>query len=201
MSNSQPINEIGELLESFCSRFLDAETSGFTRKLLARVTRKRKLDLSRGRKEIWAAAIVYVIARLNFMFDPANERALTPDLIVEFFRANKHTVSNKATQIERACGLEMVEPDLCRQEIVEALSFIELPGGFILPAGSRGLEIMMELLEGEQAEQPEKEIAKRQRQKEKQTQEKKIYRAETNRKMTIQKKDNKRETQPSLFDF
>ena len=35
MSNCQAINEIGELLEYFCLRFLDAETSGFTRKLLA----------------------------------------------------------------------------------------------------------------------------------------------------------------------
>jgi len=77
---SEQIKKIEELLKAF-STLLDAETTGFTRKLLDRLARKRKLDLSRGRKEIWAAAIVYVIARLNFLFDPENERRLTPDLL------------------------------------------------------------------------------------------------------------------------
>lgn len=65
--------------------------------LLEILGRKRKLDITRGNPSIWSAAIVYVIARANFLYDPENPDFLTADDICGFFETNKHTTSNKAT--------------------------------------------------------------------------------------------------------
>ena len=62
-------NEIMAMVESFCDPHLNDELTGCALRLCDKLSRKRKLDITRGRKEIWAAAIVYVIARLNFLFD------------------------------------------------------------------------------------------------------------------------------------
>lgn len=197
---SEQIKKVEELLKAF-STLLDAETTGFARELLDRLARKSKLDLSRGREEIWAAALVYVIARLNFLFDPENERRLTPDLICNFFQTKKQTVVNKATQIQRSLGIEMGEPGLCRQEIVDMLSFVELPGGFILPGNLAGREIVIELLEGQEAAELEKRIAEKERLRQRQAEEKRARRAEINRQIAAQKKEKAQEIQPTLFDF
>jgi hypothetical protein len=48
-------------------------------KLADKIGRMRKISIQRGRIEIWAAAIVYIIARLNFLFDPESEGHITAD--------------------------------------------------------------------------------------------------------------------------
>jgi hypothetical protein len=42
-----------------------------------------------GKIEIWAASIIYTIARLNFLFDKANGVYITPDIICDFFNTKK----------------------------------------------------------------------------------------------------------------
>jgi hypothetical protein len=69
--------EISELVESFCKQYLDEELAACSSRLCDKLSRSRKLDISRGKKEIWAASIVYVIARVNFLFDKANNHFLT----------------------------------------------------------------------------------------------------------------------------
>ena len=46
--------------------------------------------------EIWAAAIIFVIARLNFLFDPERAMPLSTDTICDYFDTVKSTVGNKA---------------------------------------------------------------------------------------------------------
>lgn len=200
MSKQEQVKEIEKLLKPFCSTFLDSETTGFVWELLNRLARKRKLDLGRGRKEIWAAAIVYVIARLNFLFDPEGARPLTPALVCDFFRTKKRTVANKATQIERGLGIETAEPGLCRQEIVDAFSVVELPGGFVLPGDLAGREIVIEFLEDEEAAELEERIAEMERQREREAEEKRARRAELKRQAAAEKKKAISRIQPSLFD-
>ena len=105
IEKTERIQEIKELVQVFCNRHLNEELTGYALKLCDKLGRKRTLSIVRGRKEIWAASIVYVIARLNFLFDPENELFLTADTICEFFGAKKTTIGNKATQIEKACNL------------------------------------------------------------------------------------------------
>ena len=110
------LTEIREILHSFCKKYLNDELESYAIKLCENLGRKRKIDILRGKKEIWAASIIYAIARLNFLFDKENEKYITADTICNFFNTNKSTVGNKATQIENACTLTIGAKGYCSTE-------------------------------------------------------------------------------------
>jgi len=53
--------EIKTMLNGFCEAHLNEELEGYAIKLCDELSRKRKIDILRGKKEIWAAYIIYVI--------------------------------------------------------------------------------------------------------------------------------------------
>ena len=61
--------EVRELLEAFSREHLTPELAGYILKLWEQISRKRNYVITGGKPEIWASAVVYVIARLNFLFD------------------------------------------------------------------------------------------------------------------------------------
>jgi hypothetical protein len=94
----------------------------------------RKLSIQRGRIEIWAAAIVHVIARLNFLFDPQNEVYFTADELNSFFGTKKTTVSNKAGMILKAANIFPGDPDFSSPEIANMFRVYETEDGLLIPA-------------------------------------------------------------------
>ena len=198
---TERLKEIKKLIQDFCRQYLNDEFMGYTLKLCDKLVRQRTLTITRGRKEIWAAAIVYVVARLNFLFDREQEYFLTSDTICEFFGTNKSTVGNKATQIENICNLELGAEGFCSPEITDMLTFVETPEGFILPKRAiQNHEIVVEFVEGKEAEELENRIAEQKRIKEQKAAEKKARRAEINRKMADDNKKKQQENQLSLFN-
>ncbi|MCJ7772671.1 MAG: DUF6398 domain-containing protein, partial [Desulfobacterales bacterium] len=107
------LKEIKELVVSFCVECLNEELQSYALKLFDTLNRKRKISITNGKKEIWAASIIYVIARLNFLFDSENELFLSADTICDFFGTKKSTIGNKATQIEKACNLGIGAQGYC----------------------------------------------------------------------------------------
>ena len=55
-----------------------------------------------GAREVWATAVVYVVARLNVLFDRDNPNYLPPDTICGHFGTKKGTVSARAAEIDKA---------------------------------------------------------------------------------------------------
>ena len=199
----QRLDEIKELVLAFCNKHLNEELTGYVLKLCDVLGRKRKISITRGKKEIWAASIVYVIARLNFLFDPENELFLTADTICEFFGTKKSTVGNKATQIEEICNLGLGAEGFCSREISDKLTLIELPNGLVIPKSMLPeFEIVYEPADEKETEELEAFMAERQRLKEKKASEKKARRAEINRKIAEDKKKKKKaqDKQLGLFD-
>jgi hypothetical protein len=148
--------------------------------------RKRKISLARGEKEIWAAAIVYVIARLNFLFDRDNAFYLSPDTICDFFGTKKSTTGNKASQIEKICKLPMGAEGLCSPDITDALTLVELPSGLVIPKNMMSkLQFTYEVASDEESEEMERLLAEK---KESAAQ------AKRERKATKKKKDDKQLT-------
>jgi len=127
------LKEIRGKVVSFCVKHLNEELQGYALKLCDTLARKRKISISRGKKEIWAASIIYVIARLNFLFDKENDFFVSPDTICDFFGVKKSTIGSKATQIEKACNLGMGAEGFCSPEISDALTLVKLPNGFVAP--------------------------------------------------------------------
>ncbi len=127
------IGEVAALLDAFSQAHLTPELAGYARELWGQIGRKRKYVITGGAKEVWAAAVVYVIARLNFLFDSKSANYLTADAISAFFGTKKTTVSARAADIEKACRVRMGQEELCSPDIADALTLVKLPNGMVIP--------------------------------------------------------------------
>jgi len=126
------IEEVQALLDDFSREGLSAELTEYVRKLWAQIGRKRNYVITGGKAEVWASAVVYVIARLNFLFDQNSPNYLPPNEICDYFGTKKSTVSARAEQIEKACRIKMGHKDLCGPEISDSLTLVRLPNGLVL---------------------------------------------------------------------
>jgi hypothetical protein len=125
--------EVAALLGQFGQAHLDPELTAFTLELWRRVCRRKLLDCRLGKPAIWAASVVHVIARMNFLFDCNQPVHLTFDTICGWFQTNKTTVGAKATEIERALRLSQhAEPGLCRREFMDDFTTVQLSNGMVV---------------------------------------------------------------------
>lgn len=187
------MTEIKELLSSFCEKHLNDELTGYAFKLSDALGRKKKINISRGRKEIWAASIIYAIARLNFLFDKENSNYITADTICNYFNTRKSTVGNKATQIEEVCNLTIGAEGYCSKHITDSLTFYKTPDGFIVPKSMIEVpEIVVEIADGEDAKELERFVENQSKIKEQKIKERQERRAEINREIAKKKRENRK---------
>ena len=90
---------IEPLITDFCNQYLNDEYRELCLHLLEKLCRKRPSPLLAGRKNTWAAAIIYAITTNNFIFDKSQPIHLTADELCAPFGLSKSTVSNKAREI------------------------------------------------------------------------------------------------------
>jgi len=201
------IDEIKDMLKAFSAQHLNDELHGYCIKLLEKISRKRTLSITKGKREIWAASIIYVIARLNFLFDKASKKFLTVDTVCVFFGCSKSTIGNKATEIEKACKIKMGDVDFCSPDISDALTIVRLPGGMVATKemlkrweSSQPINSVYEIADPE----TEKEIlafqAQKEQQREAEEQKRIERRAEINRLIAAEKKKKQKKSQLSLFN-
>ncbi len=126
------IEEVQKLLDAFAEEHLTTELAGYVRRLWEQIGRKRNYVITGGKAEVWASAVVYVIARLNFLFDRSNPHYLPPDAICAFFGTKKATVSAKAAEIEKACRIQMGQEGLCSPDISDGLTYVQLSNGMVV---------------------------------------------------------------------
>jgi len=199
-AKDERLKEIEALVVSFCVEHLNEDLQGYALRLCDTLGRKRKISIIRGKREIWAASIIYVIARLNFLFDPENELFLSADTICDFFGTKKSTIGNKATQIENACNLGMGAQGYCSPEISDALTLVELPNGLVIPKSMMPKpEIVVEFADEKEEREFQEYMAEQKRLKERKTAEEMARRAENNRKI-VRDKRKEQDGQLSLFD-
>ena len=133
-SKADRVAEVAHKIEAFGRINLDPEHTILALKLCDKIGRMRKLSIDRGRSEIWAAAILYVIARLNFLFDPNNEVYITADDLDDYFGTKKSTVSNKARMIQKTANIYIGDPEFSSEEIADMFRYYETEDGLIIPA-------------------------------------------------------------------
>ena len=204
VEKAERLNEIRQLVLAFCEEHLNEELAVYALKLCEALGRKRKISINRGSKEIWAASIVYVIARLNFLFDPESEFCLTADTICDFFGTKKSTIGSKATHIENICNLGLGTEGFCSPKISDSLTLVELPNGLVIPKSMvPRLDFVVEAADDGETKELEEFMAEQQRLKARKIAEKKARRAEISRKIVEDKKRKKKENdkQLGLFDL
>ncbi len=196
---AERLKGIKELVAAFCREFLNEELEAYAMSLCGLLGRKRTLSISRGKKEIWAATVIYIIARLNFLFDPESAFYITPGMICNFFGTVKSTTGNKATLIMKTCNLGIGSVGFCSPKITDMVTFYETPEGFIIPKSAiTGYEIT----DPEEAAKIERRMAEKRRKEEEANAAKKARRAEIKRKIAEEKRKEKEKNdkQLSLFD-
>lgn len=198
---TQRLNEIRNLLFPFCAEYLNDELTGYLMNLLERLGWKRIISITRGKPEIWAAAIVYVIARLNFLFDKDNQFYLSVDTITDFFETNKSTTGQKATQIERTCNISIGEKGLCGEEISDMFEFVQTSEGFIIPkAWLKERKVEVGFMDEEESKRIEAQLAEQRKQKEMEARKQREKQEEMRRQKKAEERKEKFKDQGNLFE-
>tara|TARA_R110001583_G_scaffold188548_1_gene350709 strand:- start:1206 stop:1709 length:504 start_codon:yes stop_codon:yes gene_type:complete len=146
-------NKLLELTGNFCTQKLDDDYFQLCEKLIKKLGRKREVPFKRGKIEIWAAAVVYTIGSINFLFDKSFEPYVTAQQISDYFGTKNSTVSNKARQIREMFDLTMFDNDYSTEQMNASNPFNDLVmvDGLIVSLSSIP-ENLQELVKKERAE-------------------------------------------------
>lgn len=123
-----------EMTSGFCQECLDEEYQGLCEKLIRKIARKRNVPFLSGRIDIWAAAIVYVIGSINFLFDQSFEPYASAADICGYFGVSKSTTGQKASVIRKMFRLEYWNKDFSTKRMAEdnPLANFVMVDGFIV---------------------------------------------------------------------
>lgn len=81
-------------LQAFCDEFLNIQAEEPLARLLEATEQCPDLNLTRGDPDVWAAAIAYAFARMNFLLDDAGPMHIERSEFFAFFEGcNKSTVT------------------------------------------------------------------------------------------------------------
>jgi len=130
------VEPIFELTDPFCAEHLDAEYGELVRKLVAKLARKRPSPLLRGELRIWAAAAIYAVGSVNFLFDQTQHPHLSGDDLSALTGVPKSTLANKAKQIRDVLRIGAMEPEFSRRELLASnpMAWMISVDGFIVDA-------------------------------------------------------------------
>jgi hypothetical protein len=131
-------DEIVALTDAFCQEHLTDEYAQLCRKLAAKLSRKRPSPLASGRAKSWAAAIVYTIARVNFLFDPNQTPHMRATDLCSEIGVSQGTASAKSTQIMDVLDIFQMHPEwsLPSQLDENPMAWLIMVNGLIVDARS-----------------------------------------------------------------
>lgn len=131
----QKEEQLLEMTGTFCAQKLDDDYFQLCEKLIKKMGRKRDVPFQRGKLEIWAAAIIYAIGSMNFLFDKSFEPYITADQICEYFGTKSSTVYNKAAEIKNMFNMWHFSPEFSTQKTIESNPFNQMVmvDGLIVP--------------------------------------------------------------------
>lgn len=113
------VERVVALTDGFCAEHLDAEYAWLCARLVAKLARKRPSPLLRGDLRIWAAATIYTVGSVNFLFDRSQPLHLSGDDLSDLTGVPKSTMANKAKQIRDLLGLGRLDVEFCRRDMIE----------------------------------------------------------------------------------
>ncbi|MGA2956014.1 MAG: DUF6398 domain-containing protein [Thermodesulfobacteriota bacterium] len=132
-----------EMTGKFCQEFLDDDYRQLCEKLIMKMARKRAVPFLSGRMEIWAAAVIYALGSINFLFDKSFKPFATAEDICNFFGTTKSTTSQKAKVIRDMFKMGYYDGEFSTNHVKENSPFSNLVmiNGLIVDKGSLPPEI------------------------------------------------------------
>ena len=132
MAKKDKIDELLDLTRAFYKTNKNKNLKIYSDRLVDMLIKSEKYDISKGSMEILAAAIVYVIAKLNLLCDMKDNNHMSIDNICDYYGIKKKTVEIKAKKIESICKIMVGHEGLCGEEISDALTFLQFENGTII---------------------------------------------------------------------
>jgi hypothetical protein len=131
MTKKKRVQELHDLTGAFCKENLTEEYGSYVDRLIDMLD-KSKYDIGKGNIKILASAAVCVIARLNLLFDKKSDDHITIAKICDYYGTKKRTIEKKAKEMESVCNIMLGHEGLCKEEISDALTFIEFENGTVI---------------------------------------------------------------------
>ena len=103
-------DEIVQLINSVCEQYLDEECASVAALLAAALGRKRPSPLLKGKRNNWAAGVIFTIARVNFLFDPSVQPNCRAGDLAAACGVSQSSAATKARDIEMLFGIEPLDP-------------------------------------------------------------------------------------------
>ena len=126
------IEEVKNLLTSFTGKNLSKEEESICLHIWGTLSRKKMIDITRTRPDIWAAAVIWSFCRANFKY----EEGVTLELLCSFFSNKKSSVGNKAGEISKMLRIDFFNPEFTTGKIQKQnpLNTLTVTNhGFIIP--------------------------------------------------------------------
>ena len=105
--SQQLIDMTGE----YCDQYLDEDYKQLAEKLILKMKRKRDVPFLRGQVHTWAAAVIYALGQINFLFDQSFEPYVAAGDIPNYFGVSQSTVGRKAKAIRDMFDLYYWHPE------------------------------------------------------------------------------------------
>jgi hypothetical protein len=113
------VQEILAIIEEVCVDHLDDEYAVLCAQLLSKLVHERPSPLTRGDPRIWAGGMIYTIATINFLFEPHQTPHITAHDLGEFMGLQANSMAAKSRQIRKLLALDLLDPELCRRELLD----------------------------------------------------------------------------------
>ena len=102
---------ITALTDTFCEKYLNDEYRVLIHRVVGSFARKRPSPLLRGKENVWAAAAVHAVGRINFLDDPSRLPHCKPRMLYEFFGIAQSTGQNKSKEIRGSLRMGTMSPE------------------------------------------------------------------------------------------
>lgn len=122
-----------KMTAEFCDEHLDEECKQLAEKLIVKLARKRNIPFLHGRMEIWAAAIIQLLATVNFLFN--KESKVSPLTLCEYFGTSKSTVWQKAALIREILKIAYYDQEFSTNRMKQQNPFANMVmvNGYMVP--------------------------------------------------------------------
>lgn len=90
---------ITTVTDAFCATHLNEEYRQMIQQVVGALARKRPSPLLRGKDNVWAAAAVHAVGRVNFLDDASQTPHCKPKVIYEYFGIAESTGQNKSKEV------------------------------------------------------------------------------------------------------
>ena len=134
---------IAALVDAFCTEHLNDEYRQVIHHVVGALARKRPSPLSKGKENVWAAAAVHAVGRVNFLDDPSQTPHCKPKVIYDFFFIVESTRQSKSLGVRDLLKMGPISPEwtLSTQLSNNPMVWMVQVNGFVVDVRGMPIEV------------------------------------------------------------